>query len=190
MTETTTVFSPGDLIAELQSGKYIQGFDSLRNDYTGPEGGDVGYCCLGVACKMIGIEDEHIDAYTDPVEPLLDYYDRNEGDATIAVDNHNIAARFLRAFPWMAPMEFREIVDNATCDEEIRQALIDRYKDSTEFQMEANLFTTLIRANDAMSDLYDPDVESADREYVPTPYSQPIEVLKKYIARTERGGQV
>ena len=41
-------------IATLRSGKYEQSHSALKDNK--------GYCCLGVACAMVGIEDEKLDS--------------------------------------------------------------------------------------------------------------------------------
>ena len=48
-------------IAALRSGEYKQGTGSLRE--CGEENDTVGYCCLGVAAKVLGIDDAKLDEY-------------------------------------------------------------------------------------------------------------------------------
>ena len=46
----------------LRSGKYIQTSNTLINDNADE------YCCLGVACKLVDIEDEYLVSYGSPYE--------------------------------------------------------------------------------------------------------------------------
>jgi hypothetical protein len=46
-------------IEALRSGKYQQASGSLMK----VEDGTIGYCCLGVACKIVGIADNHLHGY-------------------------------------------------------------------------------------------------------------------------------
>lgn len=50
---TMTPKAKRDWVAALRSGKYEQGKDSLLSDN--------GYCCLGVLCKLQGIDDAHLE---------------------------------------------------------------------------------------------------------------------------------